>query len=56
VESLTRVRIGPLRDPKLAAGRFRDLTADEVRRLKAAVAARPSAPTRGEPTTRGSSR
>jgi 23S rRNA pseudouridine2605 synthase len=56
VESLTRVRIGPLRDPKLAAGRFRDLTADEVRRLKAAVAARPSPPARGEPTTRGSSR
>ena len=38
VESLTRVRIGPIRDARLPAGRFRDLTAEEVRRLKAAVA------------------
>jgi 23S rRNA pseudouridine2605 synthase len=56
VESLTRVRIGPIRDPKLPAGRFRDLTADEVRRLKAAVAKSPSPPSRGKPPARGSSR
>ena len=41
VESLTRVRIGPIRDAKLPAGRFRDLTPEEVRRLKAAVAKNP---------------
>ena len=41
VESLTRVRIGPIRDTALPPGRFRDLTADEVRRLKAAVAGSP---------------
>ena len=38
VDALTRVRIGPIRDATLQAGRFRDLTAEEVRRLKAAVA------------------
>jgi 23S rRNA pseudouridine2605 synthase len=38
VDSLTRVRIGPIRDARLPAGRFRDLTPEEVRRLKAAVA------------------
>jgi 23S rRNA pseudouridine2605 synthase len=56
VESLTRVRIGPIRDPKLPAGRARDLTADEVRRLKAAVAKSPSPSSRGKPLARGSSR
>jgi 23S rRNA pseudouridine2605 synthase len=37
VDTLTRVRIGPLRDPQLRPGQFRDLTPQEVRRLKAAV-------------------
>jgi len=33
VTRLVRTRIGPLRDPRLAPGTWRDLTADEVRRL-----------------------
>jgi 23S rRNA pseudouridine2605 synthase len=37
VESLTRVRIGPIADATLPAGRFRDLSVEEVRRLKAAA-------------------
>jgi 23S rRNA pseudouridine2605 synthase len=56
VESLTRVRIGPIRDAKLPVGRFRELTAEEVRRLKAAVAKSPSPSTRGEAGTRRSAR
>jgi len=40
VASLTRVAIGPLRDPGLKVGRWRELTDDEVRRLRAAGAAR----------------
>jgi pseudouridine synthase len=52
VESLTRVRIGPLSDARLQAGRFRDLTTEEVRRLKAAVAKDPSARTSAEPARR----
>jgi 16S rRNA U516 pseudouridylate synthase RsuA-like enzyme len=41
VEKVRRVAIGSLRDTDLAAGRFRDLTAKEVNRLRreAAVAA-----------------
>jgi len=34
VETLTRVRIGPLKDSRLKPGQFRDLTPEEVRRLK----------------------
>jgi 23S rRNA pseudouridine2605 synthase len=52
VESLMRVRIGPLSDARLPAGRFRDLTTEEVRRLKAAVARDPSARTSAEPARR----
>jgi 23S rRNA pseudouridine2605 synthase len=37
VESLARVRVGPITDSKLQPGEFRDLTPAEVRRLKAAV-------------------
>jgi len=33
VTRLVRTRIGPLRDPRLAPGTWRDLSADEVRRL-----------------------
>jgi pseudouridine synthase len=36
VRTLRRVRIGPLTDGKLRLGAFRELTADEVRRLKSA--------------------
>lgn len=36
VEKLTRIRIGPLTDPKLPVGAWRDLTEAEVRALKAA--------------------
>ena len=34
VESLTRVRIGPLKDSRLKPGQFRELTPEEVARLK----------------------
>jgi len=39
VVRLKRVRIGPISDPRLPPGAFRELTADEVRRLKAALLA-----------------
>jgi 23S rRNA pseudouridine2605 synthase len=39
VESLARVRIGPITDSTLQPGEFRDLTPAEVRRLNAAVRA-----------------
>jgi pseudouridine synthase len=53
VDALTRVRIGPLADPRLKPGQFRDLSADEVRRLQKAAAPpepgpRPKARTRGD--------
>ncbi len=35
VVALTRVAIGPIRDPRLKPGRWRELTATEVQRLKA---------------------
>ena len=38
VSRLVRVRIGPLRDPSLQPGQWRDLTLDEVRRLVETVA------------------
>jgi 23S rRNA pseudouridine2605 synthase len=38
VDTLTRVRLGPLRDPQLKAGQFRDLTEAEVKKLAAAAA------------------
>jgi 23S rRNA pseudouridine2605 synthase len=37
VDTLTRVRIGPLRDPQLKAGQFRELTTAELKKLKAAA-------------------
>jgi 23S rRNA pseudouridine2605 synthase len=36
VQKLRRVAIGPLRDPGLPVGAVRELTADEVRRLREA--------------------
>lgn len=39
VRRLVRVRVGPLRDPRLAPGAWRPLTPDEVRALAAAAAA-----------------
>jgi pseudouridine synthase len=47
VESLTRVRFGPIADSTLQPGEFRDLTAAEVRRLKGAV--RTNAPSKPGP-------
>ncbi len=38
VEQLTRVAIGPIRDPRLKVGQWRELTADEVRVLRRATA------------------
>ncbi len=40
VERLTRVRIGPLSDARLRVGQARELTPQEVRRLKAAAGIR----------------
>jgi pseudouridine synthase len=37
VDTLTRVRFGPLADARLKPGQFRDLTPSEVRRLRAAL-------------------
>jgi len=37
VRKLRRVRIGPIRDTTLKPGAFRELTADEVRKLKSAA-------------------
>jgi 23S rRNA pseudouridine2605 synthase len=37
VRRLVRTRIGPLRDPRLAPGEWRDLTRDEVRELERSV-------------------
>jgi 16S rRNA U516 pseudouridylate synthase RsuA-like enzyme len=39
VAHLRRVAIGPIRDAKLKVGRWRELTTDEVRKLRAATAA-----------------
>jgi len=41
VDQLRRLAIGPLRDPRLKPGRWRDLDDDEVRRLKKAAAREP---------------
>jgi pseudouridine synthase len=37
VDHLKRVAIGPLRDARLKPGQWRDLTADEVKKLRAAA-------------------
>lgn len=37
VDHLKRVAIGPIRDPRLRLGHWRELTADEVRKLRAAT-------------------
>jgi pseudouridine synthase len=37
VDHLKRVSIGPIRDPRLKVGQWRELTEDEVRRLRAAA-------------------
>jgi 23S rRNA pseudouridine2605 synthase len=50
VERLRRVAIGALRDPKLKLGHWRDLTAQEVARLKRAVAGDSAAPRRSRPS------
>ena len=41
VTDLTRVAIGPIRDPRLKLGYWRDLTPEEVRRLRESTASRP---------------
>jgi pseudouridine synthase len=57
VRTLRRVRIGPLSDSKLKRGAFRELTADEVRRLKSAGRSpspvRSSSPQRTQSKNRG---
>src|ERR1051325_6399359 len=37
VDELKRVAIGPIRDPKLRVGQWRDLTAEEIKRLQRAA-------------------
>jgi pseudouridine synthase len=37
VDELARVRIGPIKDRRLKAGQFRELTEDEVRKLRADI-------------------
>ena len=37
VDHLKRVAIGPIRDPRLKVGHWRELTADEVKKLRAAT-------------------
>jgi 16S rRNA U516 pseudouridylate synthase RsuA-like enzyme len=39
VTHLKRVAIGPIRDSRLKLGKWRDLTVDEVRKLRAAASA-----------------
>lgn len=41
VDHLKRVAIGPIRDPRLRLGHWRELTADEVRKLRAVTDPRP---------------
>ena len=41
VGRLRRVAIGPIRDDRLKPGQWRELTADEVNRLRAAAGSRP---------------
>jgi pseudouridine synthase len=48
VDHLRRVAIGPIRDPKLKPGSWRDLTEDEVARLRNAASA-PSRPAARRP-------
>ncbi|MGE0703639.1 MAG: pseudouridine synthase [Vicinamibacterales bacterium] len=43
VDTLRRVAIGPIRDERLRPGQWRDLTVDEVRRLKGSGGAKPGA-------------
>jgi 23S rRNA pseudouridine2605 synthase len=52
VEHLRRVAIGPLRDPRLKPGHWRELTAEEVDRLKRATVAAPP-PHRGHKGNKG---
>jgi pseudouridine synthase len=47
VDALRRVAIGPIRDPKLKPGRWRDLRDDEVDRLRRAASQIPTRPPRG---------
>jgi len=57
VRRLVRTRIGPLRDPALAPGRWRALTTGEVRSLaEAASPARTSGPGRGPARANGPGR
>lgn len=54
VSTLTRTRMGPLRDPRLKPGMWRDLTADEVTALqKASGGAQKTGRTRAKPTASG---
>ena len=52
IEQLTRVAIGPIRDPKLKVGHWRELTPDEVERLRKAAALTPALRARTTKTQR----
>jgi 23S rRNA pseudouridine2605 synthase len=47
VDRLRRIAIGPLKDPRLKPGYWRDLTVEEVRKLQRAAAATPRRAARG---------
>jgi pseudouridine synthase len=46
VQSLRRIAIGPLKDTRLKPGQWRDLTEDEVRKLRHAAERSPQTPSR----------
>jgi pseudouridine synthase len=54
VDHLKRVAIGPLRDTRLKSGQWRELTPDEVKKLRAAAAGErpPAVRVRGAPVSR----
>jgi 23S rRNA pseudouridine2605 synthase len=52
VDHLKRVAIGPLRDPRLKTGYWRDLNDDEVRRLRKAADSVRAAPDKGPNSTK----
>jgi 23S rRNA pseudouridine2605 synthase len=53
VDHLKRVAIGPLRDPRLKVGYWRDLSAEEVARLQKAAAPAPKGASRADQGRKG---
>jgi hypothetical protein len=53
VDHLKRVAIGPLRDPRLKVGYWRDLSVEEVARLQKAAAPAPKDASRADQGRKG---